>query len=137
MKLILKQELSLESLDRKEIDDRKEKLTAEKETKHEEQYKCLCDKVTYRTKRAIMLSREKGASAWLTALPLKSLSYTLNKQEFRDSVALRYSWPINDIPKLCACGTKNSVSHTLDCKKGGFVSMRHDAIYKRLHRKSP
>ena len=76
----------------------------------------------------LILAREKGASAWLTALPLKALSYTLNKQEFRDSIALRYSWPINDIPKLCACGTKNSVSHTLDCKKGGFVSMRHDAI---------
>jgi hypothetical protein len=128
VKLILKQELSLESLDRKGIQEIKAKLTAEKEAKHEEQYKCLCDKVNSRTKRAIMLSREKGASAWLTALPLKSLSYTLNKQEFRDSIALRYSWPINGIPKLCACGTKNNVSHTLDCKKGGFVSMRHDAI---------
>ena len=128
VKLILKQELSLENLDRKEIEDIKARLTAEKNAEHENEYRRICDKVNSRTKRAIILAREKGASAWLTALHLKALSYTLNKQEFRDSIALRYSWPINDIPKLCACGTKNSVSHTLDCKKGGFVSMRHDAI---------
>ena len=75
-----------------------------------------------------MLAREKGASSWLNALPLKALSYTLNKQEFRDGIAMRYAWAIHDIPTICACGSKNSVPHTLDCKKGGFVCMRHNAL---------
>jgi hypothetical protein len=128
VKLILEQELSLDNLDRSEVENIKAKLMAEKEAELEQQYKVLCSKVNSRTKRAMMLAREKGASSWLNALPLKALSYTLNKQEFRDGIAMRYGWAIHDIPTLCACGSKNSVSHTLDCKKGGFVCMRHNAL---------
>ena len=32
------------------------------------------------------------------------------------------------MPAYCGCGMKNSVYHNLDCKKGGYVSMRHNAI---------
>ena len=28
----------------------------------------------------------------------------------------------------CACGKKNDVVHTLTCKKGGYVSMRHNSL---------
>ena len=31
--------------------------------------------------------RVKGASTWITALPLKSLNYVLNKQDFQDSIS--------------------------------------------------
>ena len=34
----------------------------------------------------------------------------------------------NEIPKKCCCGKDFSVSHSLTCKKGGFVHMRHDAV---------
>jgi len=128
VKLILKQEFTLDNLDKSAVKETKSRLQTEKESELEKQYLHVCNMVNTRTKRAMMQAREKGASSWLNALPLKALSYTLNKQEFRDSIALRYSWPINGIPKLCACGSKNSVPHTLDCKKGGFVSMRHDAV---------
>ena len=40
--------------------------------------------------RVMEQGREKGSGAWLNALPLLSVGYTLNKQEFRDSVCLRY-----------------------------------------------
>ncbi len=73
-------------------------------------------------------AREKGASAWLTALPLDNLKYTLNQREFHDSIALRYGWNIKDFPNYCGCGIKNSIYHSLDCKMGGYVSMRHNAI---------
>ena len=33
--------------------------------------------------RAMDLGTEKGASTWLTALPLQEQSFTLNKQEFQ------------------------------------------------------
>jgi hypothetical protein len=128
VKLILKQELTLDNLDKSAVEETKSRLRGEKESEHEKQYTIVCSKVNARTKRAMMLAREKGASSWLNALPLKSLSYTLNKQEFRDGIAMRYGWAINDIPTVCVCGSKNSVSHSLDCKKGGFVCMRHDSI---------
>ena len=35
------------------------------------------------TKRAAGLATEKGASSWLTVIPLKDMNFTLNKREFR------------------------------------------------------
>ena len=79
-------------------------------------------------KRALELAAEKGAGAWLTSLPLQSMGYTLNKQEFRDAICLRYGWRIPNTPIYCACKAKNSVDHTLNCKLGGYVHMRHNQI---------
>ena len=73
-------------------------------------------------------AREKGASAWLSALPIKRLGYAVNKQEFRDAIALRYGWTITDMPRHCGCGQPNSLDHAMICKKGGYVTMRHNAI---------
>ena len=67
------------------------------------------------------ISDEKGCGAWLTALPLTSMGYVFNKQEFRDSIKLRYGWKIADIPSYCVCGEKNDIDHTLICKTGGHV----------------
>ena len=79
-------------------------------------------------KRAFSMASEKGSSSWLSALPLRSLGYCLNKKDFRDSLLLRYNWPIPDVCKHCACGMKNSVDHALSCKKGGYVTFRHDVL---------
>ena len=38
------------------------------------------------------LAQEKGASSWLTTLPLKEFNFALHKGAFRDAVALRYGW---------------------------------------------
>ena len=78
--------------------------------------------------RAIELNKEKGAGSWLTVLPLQQHGYCLNKQEFRDAICLRYGWDIPNIPPYCACDSRNNVDHTLICKKGGFVSMRHNNL---------
>ena len=40
--------------------------------------------------RSVNLSKEKGASSWLTTLPLKTHGFTLHKQAFRDALSLRY-----------------------------------------------
>ena len=84
----------------------------------------LSDKV----KRCVELAGEKGAGAWLSALPLQSLGYVLNKQEFRDSIYLRYGWMIPNTPAYCGCKSKNDINHTLNCKLGGYVTMRHNNI---------
>ena len=79
-------------------------------------------------KRAFELVQEKGSGSWLTALPIQSLGYSLNRQEFRDSVSLRYGWNIAKTPSYCQCGKENDVDHTLNCKSGGYASLRHNRL---------
>lgn len=78
--------------------------------------------------RVLSAARKKGASSWLTTLPLKSTGYTLNRQEFKYSIALRYDWKLHNMLKYCGCDKENDVDHCLSCKKGGYVIMRHNHI---------
>ena len=50
--------------------------------------------------RLVNQSRDKGASSWLNAMPLADQGLALNKQEFRDSLRLRYNLPLVDPPSL-------------------------------------
>jgi hypothetical protein len=65
-----------------------------------------------------MQSRDKGASSWLNAIPLKDQGLALNNQQIRDSLRMRYNRPPNDIPSHCACGDRFSINHAITCKKG-------------------
>ncbi len=76
-------------------------------------------------KRSVKLSKEKGASSWLTTLPLKAHGFTLHK---RDALSLRYGWTPKKLPSKCACGSSLTVEHALSCAKGGFPSIRHNEI---------
>ena len=78
--------------------------------------------------RLVNQARDKGASSWLNAVPLVDKGLALNKQEFRDSLRIRYDMPLADLPSHCVCGEKFTVGHALSCKKGGFVAQRHDGI---------
>jgi septum formation topological specificity factor MinE len=88
----------------------------------------IMELVDHKTKRSLTLAQEKGAGSWLSVPPIRSLGYVLNKQEFRDSICLRYDWKIPNTPNYCQCGKKNNVDHALSCKKGGFLHLRHDQI---------
>ena len=79
-------------------------------------------------KLMFQLAAEKGASSWLTALPLKEYGYLLNKQQFSDAIALRYNLSLKDCPKTCACGKNYSANHALTCKLGGYVALRHNSL---------
>ena len=79
-------------------------------------------------RRMTQLNSEKGASCWLTTLPLLSCGFYLNKRAFHDSLCLRYSWKIDGMAITCECGERNSINHALICKKGGFVIRRHNEI---------
>ena len=74
------------------------------------------------------LSQEKGASTWLSVLPLEEYGFALHKGAFRDALALRYGWSPANAPLNCACGTLFSVEHVLSCPKGGYPSIRHNEI---------
>ena len=78
--------------------------------------------------RLINLSSEKGASSWLTSLPLTEYGFHLNKQHFLDAICMRYDLPIKDAPRSCSCGEAYSVNHCLTCKSGGYVILRHNTV---------
>ena len=79
-------------------------------------------------KRATQLNSEKGASSWLSSLPIISCGFYLNKRAFHDALCLRYNWRIEGMAAVCACGERNTVNHSLICPKGGFVIKRHNEI---------
>ena len=78
--------------------------------------------------RAVELASVKGASNWLTTLPLNEHGFALHKSAFQDALALRYSWLPLRTPTLCACGVSFSVDHVLSCPKGGLPSLCHRNI---------
>ena len=76
----------------------------------------------------ISIAMEKGASSWLTAIPIKDLGFDLNKAQFWDAIKLRYDWEITDLPSVCVCGEAFSVDHAMICRRGGFVIQRHNEL---------
>ena len=70
--------------------------------------------------RAMDLAQKRGASSWLTTLPLEKFGLTLHKGVFRDAIALRYGWQPALIPSTCACGTSFSVEHALSFPMDGL-----------------
>ena len=74
------------------------------------------------------LAKIRGASSWLTTLPLKSGNFDLIKREFYDAHSLRYHWTPKYLPSTCPCGKRFDVNHAMSCMKGGFVHRRHDDV---------
>ena len=80
------------------------------------------------TLRIIEQTKQPGASNWLSVLPLEEHGFSLNKREFRDALSLRFNLPIKRIPSQFPCGQKFDITHAMNCKRGGFVIMRHNNI---------
>ena len=74
------------------------------------------------------LARDKGASSWLTAMPIEEHGFCLHKTAFVDSLALRYGWSFSKTPTTCIYGASFAVDHMLSCPRGGFPSIRHNEI---------
>ena len=103
-------------------------VSAEKRTKEMEKLAAIEEALPPTTARAFKQAQEKGASSWLTALPLKEHGFHLNKSEFRDAVAIRYASDLRSLPSMCPCGERFDLDHALNCKRGGFVILRHNNI---------
>lgn len=78
--------------------------------------------------RCLEVASEPGASSWLTALPMKEHGFVLHKGAFCDALCLRYGWTPLHLPSHCVCGSNMSIEHALNCKCGGFPSLRHNEL---------
>ena len=78
--------------------------------------------------RAVNLAKGKGASTWLTVLPLTDHGFALHKSAFHDALALRYGWTPSKLPSKCDSGNSFTVEHALSCARGGLPTIRHNEI---------
>ena len=76
----------------------------------------------------VQLASEKGASSWLTALPVQEHGFSLHKGTFRDVLSLRYGWTPERLPSHCVCGQQFHPDHALSCPTGAFPTRRHNEI---------
>ena len=71
---------------------------------------------------------------WLTAMPDCLNGMELSADEFRDSLRLRSGLAPLDLPDRCdGCGQRFSLGHTMTCKKGGLVLLRHNNVAAEWH----
>ena len=52
----------------------------------------------------------------------------MSKAEFWDAVNLRYGLPLKRIQSHCGSSKVCTVQHALSCKKGEFVTLRHNEL---------
>ena len=78
-------------------------------------------------RRALKVSSEKGASSWLSTLPITEHGFALHKGAFCDALCLRYGWR-PDLPTTCVCGKSFSVEHALNCPCGALPLVRHNEL---------
>ena len=125
---LIKEQNQVYTVNESDIKTIKANIKSEKEERHKttlnEIKRCLSEN----DNRLNDISQEKGASNWLAAYPISDQGYDLNKQQFWDSIRLRYGWRLANIPSTCSCGSKMDIQHAMSCKKGGFVTIRHNNV---------
>ena len=109
------------NLIRANVDKRNKELLASK-VNHIE------DTSTPEINRAIDQASEKGVSSWLNVIPLEENGFNLTKGEFRDAISIRYNKLLRNLPSKCPCGSNFDITHALNCKRGGYVIIRHNNI---------
>ncbi|KAL7463062.1 hypothetical protein ACHAXS_003449, partial [Conticribra weissflogii] len=75
------------------------------------------------------LARAKLGGSWLTIIPKAINGTILSAEEFRDNLRLRYGFTPKFLPTTCdGCNKPFTVTHALNCQKGGLISLRHSEI---------
>ena len=76
-------------------------------------------------KRTVMQIKEKVHIAG-SVIPIQEHGFVLAKFEFRDALRIRYNKQLQGMRSKCPCGQKYNLNHDVNCKRGGFVVMRHN-----------
>ena len=103
-------------------------IAEEKKKRENEKFEKVKSNLNPRQLKLLEAVTEKGASSWLNALPLKEHNFYLDKQTFWDTIHLRYGLDLARLPTKCVCNQSYSVEHALNCKRGGFISTRHNEV---------
>ena len=103
-------------------------IKQQRESKTKTKIKQLKNELNANQLHLMKLNQEQNASSWLTSLTFKEEGYIVNKQCFFDLIRTRYGWQLDRLPSKCECGSTFSIDHPLICKKGGFVSLRHNQV---------
>ena len=114
--------------DNKNHNATKAKIIQQKQQHLKQKIEIIDKKLSPETLRVLEQTRSQGASNWLNVLPLAEHGFNLHKREFRDALALRYNKPLRGLPSHCPCGQKFTINHAMNCKRGGFVIIRHNNI---------
>ena len=106
----------------------KSEIKSEKQIQKKTQASDILQRLPAPMQRCVHLAQEKGASTWLSSLPITRHGFSLHKSDFRNAIALRYAWPLERLPSHCSCGQIFSVDHALSCPTGGYPSIRHNEV---------
>ena len=127
IKKVIDQDMNVEE-NNLEVKMTKTEINKERQERRQNNLSVLKESMSDKQRRVNEILQEHGSSNWLNVLPIEELNYSLSKNEFWDAVRLRYEWPIPNMPNLCSCSEKFNVQHAMSCKKGGFITMRHNDL---------
>ena len=82
-------------------------------TRQAQQACTVKDQLPDNLKRHAVLASEKGASSWLSVLPIAEHGFYLHKGEFRDALRLRYNWALYNMQLWFSvhCKSCDGLSH--------------------------
>ena len=125
-KRIIDQEIHLD--DDNEVKKIKQSMKSAKRKAQNEILENLRSQMSPNLLKLNELACAKGASSWLTLIPIAEEGYDLHKELFWDLMRIRYGYHLKRLPIRCECGCFFNLQHALSCKKGGFVSLRHNEL---------
>ena len=115
-------------LNENEVNEIKRKFMNEQEVRILEQALKVEQDQTPHALKAIQDAKISGGSLWLSVLPLTEFCFALNKDKSKDALILKYGRPLKSLSAMCPYVEKYNVIHALDCKKGGFATIRHNNL---------
>ena len=79
------------------------------------------------------INRGRHTGIWLSTIPSNLNGNFLGKQEWEDAIRMRYGLTPLNLPEFCdGCGKKFTFDHAMNCKHGGVIHRRHDALKYEL-----
>jgi hypothetical protein len=119
------------SQDLKAMQHKRDSLRQARESESKKTAKALLSNLDGRAKVSLQEALDSESAGWLERTPIEGLGLCLDKQTFRDAIALKMGVPLPDpLPANCPSCHEPSfdVRHALKCKSGGWVRRRHDEV---------
>uniref|UniRef100_A0A7M5WUJ6 Uncharacterized protein n=1 Tax=Clytia hemisphaerica TaxID=252671 RepID=A0A7M5WUJ6_9CNID len=124
----IKTQNHLNDIDNDEIKKLKSSFKKQRNQINRQQLDTIKSHSSDELKKLIEINQEPGASLWLSTLPIRDEGFQIDKQSFWDLIKIRYGHQLSRLPTTCVCGVQFNLDHALSCKKGGFITQRHNSI---------